>query len=202
MSKGYGLLLVLVAALVSACAPSSAPPTETFPPTATPQTTPTEAPTAAPTATPTPIPLSELKLDSLLVQIGDLSAGLTGAQIRSTVPEMFRSVPRADNTIFHQFARGGEPAGGVAVFLYESKAKIQDAYDEIVSGLGSDSKPISEIGEKAKVVTSSLLIEFADLAFFRCNAVVHIRFAGTSNVEEIASYAKRLDTRLSEVICR
>ena len=109
------------------------------------------------------IPLSQLKLDSLLVQTGDLPAGLAGAQIRDTAPGMFKDLPTAENAIYQQFARGGDSAGGVAVFLYEDESKIGQAYDGILNGMGSDTKPISDIGEKASVVVISLGIEATDL---------------------------------------
>lgn len=173
MNRRLVLPIILVVALISACVPTA-----------------------------TPIPLSQLKLDSLLVQTGDLPAGLAGAQIRDTAPGMFKGLPAADNTIFQQFARGGDSAGGVAVFLFEDESKIRQAYDEILGGMGSDAKPISDIGEKASVVVISLGIEALDLVFTRCNFVVHIRFTGTLDVDEIQSYAKRLDTRLTEVVCR
>jgi hypothetical protein len=148
-----------------------------------------------------PIPLSQVKLESLLVQKGDLPVGFTGAQVRDTAPGMFAGLPTADNTIYQQFARGGNPAGGIAVFLYADESSKRRAYDEILSGMGSDAKPIFDIGDQASMVISLDFVA-ADLVFTRCKSVVHVRFGGTSNVDEIQSYARRLDTRLSKVVCR
>jgi len=115
---------------------------------------------------------------------------------------MFKTLPAAENTIYQQFARDNASAGGVTVFLYDDKSKIDNAYRVIVSGMGSTAKPIADVGDRASVAPLTLDIEAADLAFIRCNAVVHIRFSGTSSVDEIKSYAKRLDTRLKELVCR
>jgi len=89
-----------------------------------------------PTPTLTPIPLSALKLDQILIQSGDLPAGLSGAQIRDTAPAMFKDVPMADSTIYQQLARNGNSASGVAVFLYEDKSKVDKAYSKILGGMG------------------------------------------------------------------
>jgi hypothetical protein len=199
-------VVFIVAVLMSACAPGVSPvtsnPTGAPEPTVQPTIIPTEKPTIAPTATATPMPLSALKLDSLLIQSGDLPAGLSGAQIRDTAPLMFEKVPKADNTIYQQVARNGKQAGGVAVFLYEDTSKVDEAYKEILSGMGSDANPVSEIGDKASIMMLTLGMEGGDLVFERCNFVVHVRFTGTPNADDITSYAKRLDARLSEVACR
>ena len=115
---------------------------------------------------------------------------------------MFAGLPTTENAIYQQFARDGNPAGGVTVFLYEDESNTKRAYDEILNGMGPDTKRISDIGEKASLMAISDFIEAADLVFTRCNSVVHIRFGTSSNVDEIQSYAKRLDTRLTKVVCR
>ena len=111
-------------------------------------------------------------------------------------------MPQADNTIYQQLARNGNSAGGVAVFLYEDKSKVDKAYSKILGGMGSDAKAVPKLGDKASIAILTVGMEGSDLVFARCNGVVHIRMTGTSNAAEITSYAKRLDTRLSEVTCR
>ncbi len=207
MNRRLVFSTIFVIAVLTACAPGASSPAGSIPttlpePTMQPTAMPTEKPTIVPTATATPVPLSALKLDSLLVQAGDLPAGLSGAQIRDTAPAMFKAVPQADKTIYQQFARNGSPAGGVAVFLYEDNANVDKAYSVILAGMGSDSKPVSKLGDKASIAILTVGMEGGDLIFTRCNGVVHIRMTGTSSADEITSYAKRLDTRLSEVACR
>lgn len=40
--------------------------------------------TPTPTATPTPIPLSDIDLEPILIQSGDLPAGYSGSQVKSS----------------------------------------------------------------------------------------------------------------------
>ena len=72
----YLLFIVVFLVACSSASPDAAPPpTSTF--------------TLEPTAPPTQVPLSELDLSSILIQPGDLSAGITGAQVRDMLPAMF-----------------------------------------------------------------------------------------------------------------
>ena len=166
----------------------------------------TLAPIPTPTFTLTPVLLSELEIEPLLIQQGDLPAGFSGAQVSKFPPEMFNNLPEAENEIYQQFEKGGEPAGGVAVFLYGSEDKLELAYNTLVEGFTEDKIIINDVGEKAEYDylyfdMLGVITENSDLSFIRCNALVHIRM---SNEEQrpILSYAQRLDERLTQVICR
>jgi len=172
--------------------------------------TPTDTPTA------TPIPLSELDLEPLLIQPGDLPAGFSGAQIKDVAPSMFDDLPAAENTIDQRFERGGDTAGGVTVFLYGSTSKIEEAYALLMSieadyvALLTDDmnvQTVTGVGEQAIVSVVSLsmggfTLESSDLDFVRCSAVVHIRMVGVADIDTIRAYAKRLDKRLEPVVCQ
>lgn len=167
-------------------------------------------------ATPTPIPLSQVNLEPILILPGDLPAGLSGAQVRDSLPEMFGNLPEASNQIYQQFQRQGEAAGGVAATLYESDSDRDVAYTLLLKGFGDTSSgsitkteriAVSNVGERAEAVTLQgsmlgIVLDFADLAFVRCGAVVHIRFGGSADLTEIVSYARRLDERLTTLVCR
>jgi len=176
--------------------------------------------TSCSTFTSTPVPFSEIDLESLLVLSGDLPAGLTGAQVRDQVPEMFKDIGGYDNAIFREFERNGKHIGGVTIFLYESLDALDVAYDSIgdfgesggkeIKNTGGEMKitvgNIPDVGEEAKywVVEGSFLgisLDGADLAFTRCHSVVHIR-VDTANIDVIVAYAKRLDKRITELVCR
>lgn len=171
---------------------------------------------AACSATPTQIPLSEINLEPILILPGDLPAGFSGAQVRDSLPEMFGNLPEASNQTYQQFQRQGEAAGGVAVTLYESDSDRDVAYTLLLKGFGDSSSDsmtkterivVSNVGERAEAVTLQgsmlgIVLDFADLAFVRCGAVVHIRFGGSAGLTEIVSYARRLDERLTALVCR
>jgi hypothetical protein len=166
----------------------------------------TLTPTPLPIPTATPIPLSDLQLEPLLIQPGDLPAGYQGAQVRDTAPQMFTGIPTAESIIFVQFEKSGDAAGFVVVFLYDDKTNIDRAYQFTVDSLGDSANSV-EVGEKAMMVTFSDIVagvhmELADLTFFRCNAVILIRMTKDINRDSIVAYAKRLDSRLKPVVCR
>jgi len=210
-----------VLATLTAQVPSPAPTpvvTDTPKPTNTPRPTNTPPPTHTPmptnTPTPTPIPLSELRLEPLLIQPGDLPAGFSGAQVKDVAPSLFDDLPTAENTIDQRFERGGDTAGGVTVFLYDSTSEIEEAYalimsieaDSSIMG-GMNVQAVAGVGEQAIVSVLSLSVwgftlESSDLAFIRCNAVVHIGMVGVVDIDTIKAYAKRLDSRLEPVVCQ
>lgn len=164
------------------------------------------APAALPTTLPAPtaVPLDQIDLESLMVQPGDLPAGVSGAQVRDVAPKMFDGMPGALKTAYQQFARGDQPAGGVVVFLYEADADRDQGYGFILGGMGTTTA-VEGVGEQATATEPSkevaAVLNFTDLLFQRCHAVAHIRMTGADTAASIAAYAKRLDKRLSSVAC-
>ena len=160
-----------------------------------------------------PVPVSEIDLDEILIQAGDLPPGFSGGQIRSLAPEGLKCSKTIDakKTVFQQLAKNGGPNGGVSVFLYdyEDEEKIRWSYAYLSGKLTNDvntkAENISDIGEKARVQQLfpwKLVRGGMSLVFVRCNAVVCITFGGSTDLDIITSYAKRLDNRLSELVCR
>lgn len=162
-----------------------------------------------------PIPLSEIDLEPILNLPDYLPAGFSGAQVQDTLPEMFNELPEAENQIYQQFQRRGRPAGGVAVILYETKSKAEVAYALLRQGFGPSinelgitikRKTISDVGNQAEAVTIrgtlfGTVLDSIGLAFIRCSAVVHIRLVGTTYLNEILPYLRRLDERLVVQVC-
>ena len=105
-------------------------PTPTATPTLADTATPTLTPTPIPTATPTLIPLSEIDLEPLLVQPGDLPVGYSASQVRGGMPDDFSTLPTAENVITQLFEKNGDIGvfgdigGSVTVLLYESNTNI------------------------------------------------------------------------------
>jgi hypothetical protein len=205
--------LVLISMLITCC--SAAPKVDTVAtsvastlaaqPTASP-VVPTATYTPEPTATSTPIPLSEMDLEPILAVSGDLPAGYSAAQVRNDPPAMFNDVPAAANQIYLQFEQAGDAAGGAAVFVYDTVEEAEKAYSIIADGMGDDTKPVSDVGDKAQSVDYDLTmlgsISGQELLFLRCTTVVHIRFTGSDNLDYSIGYAKRLDGRLEPLVCR
>jgi len=202
------LVVFLGIIFLASCSPSTAMPSGT-------PDIPIITTEPAPTSTPTPIPLSEIDLESILIKSGDLPAGYSPSQVRSTPPDMFDNIKNYSNSIYQQFELQGEAGGGVTVFLFDKTSQVSIAYQLIADGFGDsqDSESLkvevdtlSGIGERATYVTlkSDLLgitNEFTDLVFTRCYAVVHIRLSDTAYLDYATGYGERLDKRLSEVEC-
>ncbi|MCM1564740.1 MAG: hypothetical protein NC238_02050 [Dehalobacter sp.] len=218
------LVLSLSVCLLFACSPNSEQiqkaieQTQSAIPTSTNTKLPTNTSTISPTQTLTPLPtptstvtptdfqIDDIFLDEILIQYGDLPAGLTGGHISYEAPEMFNELPLADYTIFQQFAKATEVSGGVTVFVYTSLEKIEEAYAKTVEGLGDSTKIVEDIGEKGVISYVSMTVlgskvEFGDLVFTRCNAVVHVRMTDISDETSLSFYATRLDNRLVESLC-
>lgn len=163
-----------------------------------------EGPTAAPA--PTAVSLADLDLESLLVQNGDLPAGVSGAQIRDTAPEMPPKMPKTTKTVYQQLAVGNAEIGGVSVFLYEETAD-RDAAMAALTELIDPSGPINGIGEQAVTNKASAAAGVmgrltTDVIFRRCAAIVQISLDNQRyDQATVASYAKRLDKRLAGVVC-
>ena len=167
---------------------------------------PTAVPTAVPTLTPTivPTPFSELNLEDLLVQPGDLPPGIQGSQIRSHPPAMFDGIVQPDYEVYQLFEQSGQQAGGVAVFVYEDMNDVREAYEFILKGMGGKqgTEPASLGDEAATIVVELPFSEerMTDLVWRHCHSVVHVRIGGTPDAA--IAYGERLIERLSELVCR
>lgn len=204
MKKGY-IFLILLSLIITACQIDRDSLNNQIP-ESTITLEPSSTPTQEPTPTPTRIPLSDINLEEIVIKDGDLPAGYSGAQIRDKAPEMFSGVPEAQNTYYQQFEKGGDSKGGVTIFLYDTQYDIESSYQTIFKGFPDDAVKLDEIGEMSDMIYMSIDVvgikmQMGDLLFIRCNAVVHIRMTDISSEDSLIAYAKRLDTRLSELVC-
>jgi hypothetical protein len=138
-------------------------------------------------------------IEPLLVQPGDLSPSFSGGAITNSPPVMFKNVPSAQKEIFQPFEKDGRQQGGVAAFLYETDAEAENAYNIVIEAM-SPILPISDIGDEG-LMSRLRGIPFVDLAFRRCNIVIHIR-SFDKDVSNITAYAKKLDDRLTPVVSK
>ena len=152
------------------------------------------------------VPLAEVDLAPLLVQPGNLPAGVTAAQVSTEPPEMFRDVPEPQQAIHQQFERRGTQQGGVTVLLYDAPEDGDVAYNVIAQGMPETRAYVPWVGAAAvgghrRVNVLGVPIESVDVVFVRCHAVAHIRMPGTARVQDVRTYAKRLDARLQAQVC-
>jgi hypothetical protein len=208
------ILIILTLFLVS-CQPSTEAIEKAILETQAALPTVTLFPTASIELSPTPLPLMDIDLSDVIIISGDLPSGYSSGQIRTEPPEMFKNVNKFENVINQQFEQNGKHAGGTTIFLIEDMKDLEEAYKNISSEFGEEMKTenisaeinyLDMIGEQAKysIVKTSLLgikTENIDLVFTRCQSVTHIRMSNTSDLENVISYAKRLEKRLSEIIC-
>lgn len=185
------LFLVLLAALLISC---GGPQVATDP-----------TPASAPTAMPTVVTLDKIAIEPALIQSGDLPSGLVGGQVKALVPVLFKGITPPDRVLTQSLENGGVALGNVTVLLYQDTKNRDAAYTQMLGDIaitpatGGTAQP--GIGERSLGgLFTNNLPGFAEIAFVRCHAVVHIRL-DTQDATDVTTYAKRLDTRLQTVVC-
>lgn len=146
----------------------------------------------APTSTP-------VNLESLIIQPGDLPAGLTAAQVLDTRPPAYdqMGMPQASKIIFQRLARGDAPGGFVVVSLYDNPANAYDTLAKSLGMVGVVTRPTG-IGEAAIISADKAL--GTTLAVKQCRAVIEVLFT-QEDAQSVTAYATRLLTRLQPVFC-
>ena len=187
--KKLSTLFSFVIILIAACQPS-----ETVIQTAIAQTQ-----AAIPTAT--LIPFSALDLESILITSGDLPAGYEAAQIRSELSGFSKAAPTPDYYISQSFSYKGRMGGLIEILVYDDISNLQAAYKLTLNNLPGELNNV-EIGEGGEASALFFPVEAASLSFFHCHAVVVIQFMETSVYADAVSYGKRLDERITPIVCR
>lgn len=159
----------------------------------------------------------EPDLEPLFVQPGDLPAGIVGQRAEDLMPTNFENDPPATTIQGLRFARDGRAAGSVAILWYTSVADGTQAFTRLTTSVrddavsaGNKAQPMTDVGEDALTARLSLASStygtsaLAVVVFARCHAVVDIRMSERPDVTlaTVIAYAKRLDQRLSAVVCQ
>jgi hypothetical protein len=188
-------------------------------PTATPMPTATRVPTVTPVPTATPIPLADIDLVPLLVQPGDLPAGVTTGQVvRDGEAYFIKGAPNWEQKLFLEFGAQSQSAGGVVIWLLDAVADREDAYTKVADWFEEDAQAVE--GEWDSVVAnpppvsaanvlSSLGLMVGDapllgeMAFEACQAVVYVQLPYDREIlDPIVTYSGNLLARLQPQICR
>jgi len=144
------------------------------------------------------------ELDPILVQEGDLYPGVTAGDVVEMNASIFGdlNLPESQKARFQFFESDEEFRGGVAVFLYDSKKDVREAYDLLRYAMGDDALRPSDLGEGAALlVVSEGDSNYVEVVFIRCNAVVDIRLTEVEHPEALETHAKNLDARLQALLC-
>jgi hypothetical protein len=162
------------------------------------------APSGNAVPTPTFIPLADLDLRPVLVLPGDLPTGYTAAQFSTTLPAIYSKLILPDKTFYQQFTSNNQPAGGIAVMLYDSPILQVPAYDLVADMLYNKENPVPGLGTKALSSQIELAIgpNISEVVFIECRSLVHIRINGILDSNQAITYARRLDERIKKLVCR
>jgi hypothetical protein len=149
--------------------------------------------------------LSDVDLESLLIQPGDLSEDLVAGSVKVIAPDP--EVLRHDQALEQEIVtRDGHLAGTTRLYLFRLRADRDRAYDLFSlaeSQEGIIPYPIPPVGDfaSARYVSEGSL----EVVFVRCDAVavVWLKTAGEYVLEEddVVRYAQRLDQRLASEVC-
>ncbi len=218
--KKTAIVFLMIPFLLIGCAPSQKAIQKAIEQTQ--DAMPTTTPTPTPSQTPTLIPLSEINLESALIQSGDLPAGYSGGQIRDVPPKFFMSITDLGaNSIQQEIVRNDKLNGFITILIYEDVSQAQEFYSILeekeviepfrVEPFSSEYKTVDNfpnVGEKSAHATydnylsgDSLILQIEDTVFLRCNAVVMIH-TGSILKYGIQPFAEKIDKRLTELVCR
>lgn len=208
-TKKYSFLVLVILIFIVSCNPTRQTIQESI------SQTQTALPIATPTLTPTPVPLSSLNLKSILLVEGDLPTGyVVDPFITDLSPTIYEGLVGVEYFLSQEFSKTGEGGGHVAVFLFNSEEDRNNAFLSIMSSNYNEFKnaientkieDVTNIGEAGKLITSknsilNITITTAQIGFVRCHAFVIIgKTIDDSSI--VVSYAKKLDERLSEIVC-
>jgi hypothetical protein len=144
-------------------------------------------------------------LESVLVQEGDLPAGLTAGPASTELPDYFDQMPESDASAFVPLQSGQEQAGWVVAFRYGSDEEVFDGAVRLVRHMPAEKRQVLvNFGDEAYSMIVTDPAEggpYTDILFTQCRFVVHVRMQGVTELSQVTSYTKKLDQRLNETYC-
>jgi hypothetical protein len=199
-------LLVFMAALVTSCGSTAPEAPVVVAPTNAP------APTVAPTEVPSPVPLDKVDLSAILKAVTAFPKGLTGGEIGTGLSENAGQAlgPGMINAAHQKVMHGADPSGQVDIVLYPDEAKLNAIYTNrkgimmlISQQSGDKLEDVEDLGKVAIAMTTTVAGNGTYLDFTRCRALVEIYMVGDLvDTKTVTAYAKEIDAKLTEAVCR
>lgn len=203
------VIMTLVSLILGACATQPDPGAIQTAIAQTKVAEPTETTIPSPTSVPSPtlIPLSKLNLEELLFIKGDLPADYILGQIKNTPPvEINIQLPSSVNLVRQDIQKKPYISDGITIALYESVSDIQDVYKIFTKAMSEEDfdtiKNVNDVGENALITNAQGSPSSVRLVFSRCHAIIYISlFSIGANEETVITYGKRVDIRISPLVC-
>jgi len=136
--------------------------------------------------------LSIPNLEPLLLDPIRRPSKVTSAEISRVPHPSFSDLPEADYFISVLYARGSEFGGRLSIFFYALPEDLDTIWPLVLDKIYTP-REIDGPGELTAV-------DHSDIAFIRCNALVHIKLDG-ADPDEILIFADQFDASLSGLIC-
>jgi len=149
------------------------------------------------------IPLSQIDLEDMI--LAPLPEGYHSGGTSDNLSIL--DVPEPLEFVYQEFVRkDGKSAGGMRIYLYESKNDVKEAYEieaETLTSISTSHEEIYPFGNNV-IISSYTLgdVVVTDLVFSRCYAVVVIRMLDIPDEATIIDFGQQLDENISEYICR
>jgi hypothetical protein len=156
------------------------------------------------------VPPSELDIEPLLLQSGDLPSEYERGVVSNEIPSIklfnyLRSLPTPDFVVTlniedkgHQDIKGADVSGNRVVYLAYTDTQDRDRAFNMISTsteLGEKIDRLEDVGEKAVVSTDETNVlgwRYQQVVFTICNTVVYM-----STTADTINYANRLERRLA-----
>lgn len=150
-------------------------------------------------------PLSEINLDQIPFQSGDLPNQYTSGQISYKWPDDLLESTKPDNVVIQKV--GWDISSGfsddyVMIALFKSTQNLYNSFNEVIKTYKAEEITPATVGEKNAFSMVSTFSGDGFLVFTRCSALVVIRITGADvNEDLLTSYALRIDKRVKPLVC-
>ncbi len=128
-----------------------------------------------------------------LIHEGDFGIGVAAGPATDEVPPIYSTLPASEVRVSAPLMSEGKQQGGVTGFVFRDAATATKAYEQILSGFGSDAQKVARLGNAATAVILPA-IRLGDVVFRRDTTVISIR-CPAETIDQIVTYAKKIDAR-------
>ena len=154
--------------------------------------------------------LSKINLESILIQPGDLPAGITGGQVSEMSDRMDSKYPKPTNNVYQELSENGKQIGEIVILLYDSDIDLNQVFSMITSRFPEIPQTPVDIGNKGvafsgirkvRVLDMESSVRVSSVVFTRCGAIAQITIVDSYAITPVKNYAQRLDQRITPLVC-